>query len=88
MTFGLSFKSRTTSSIFSTHPLERLRSRDLSIEVKQATFSEGALTNMGESGSRAFPNSSSPHFPFEIRMKSAEKNGQIKFNRNLAQNLF
>jgi hypothetical protein len=27
-------------------------------------------------------------FPFEIRMKSAEKNGQIKFNQNLAENLF
>jgi hypothetical protein len=27
-------------------------------------------------------------FPFEIRMKSAEKNGQVRFNQNLAENLF
>ena len=26
-------------------------------------------------------------FAFEIRMKSAEKNGQIRFNQNLAENL-
>ena len=27
-------------------------------------------------------------FTFEIRMKSAENNGQIRFNQNLAENLF
>lgn len=27
-------------------------------------------------------------FAFEIRMKSADKNGQIRFNQNLVENLF
>lgn len=27
-------------------------------------------------------------FAFEIRMKAADKNGQIRFNQNLVKNLF
>jgi hypothetical protein len=48
------------------------------------------LQGMDENGRArivGFSEQQLPTFAFEIRMRSADKNGQIRFNQNLAENL-